>query len=165
MAEEAADTVEIPMPAIPAARAIPARHITTALTIVPDRLHPAPAADQAHRRLRILVRLVRRHPVRRRQAPVRLPRTRPRALLRTPAAARLPDQVTAHRPDQVTARRHNPPRPRIQAAGRHNRLFHPTSSRSFGLLESSTHESLAAALFYTALRAKRSHPGTETTRA
>ena len=128
-AEEAADTVEIPMPAIPAAaRAIPARHITTALTIVPDRLRPAPAAGQAHRRLRILVPLVRRHPVRR-QAPVRLPRTRPRALLQTLAAARLPDQVTAHRPDQVTAhrpdqvtaRRHNPPRPRIQAAGRHSK--------------------------------------------
>jgi len=127
MAAEAADTVAIPMPAIPATRAIPALRITTALTITPDRRPPVPAADQARRAVlqapRIPARLVRhllvrRRPVRRHPAPV-------------PVRQALRLLAPAHRPGQVTVRRRNPPRHRIQAAGLHNKLW-ASSSRSSG---------------------------------
>jgi hypothetical protein len=109
------------MPATRGARAILARRITTALTIAPDRRHPAPAAARDPRAAlqapRIPVRrLVRRHPVHHRPARTPVPRT--------PQAPRIA-QGPVRRPDPVTVRRRNPLRLRIQAAGHPSKLVHP----------------------------------------
>lgn len=150
MVEEAASIVAITMPVTRATRAIPALRITTVLTIAPDRRHPP--AQAAARALRPALQppriLVRRRPGRPAPAPAL------RVLhLQAPRIA----QAQALRPDQVTVRRHlrhRNPLHHIQAVDLHNELFHPTPSRSFGLLDFCRRYGLVMALFYTALRAE-----------
>src|SRR5882724_771676 len=115
-----------------------------------DRPLPAPAA-------------VPDHP----QAPVPILRHPDLVLLRT----HHPAQATA-RPEQAPVLRHSQlQRPQLQHRiqmpadpGRQNKRFTPARVEQF-LPACSTSNFLLTPLFYTALRAERSHPGTETARS
>ena len=149
------DIVAIPMQAQRATQAVLA-HPSMALTTAQDRPLPAPAADRVHLRIQA-----------RRRGPVRLldqvPPDRPLTihLLRVPTLLRT--QATAHRPDQATVHRLHPrlrrlPRRRIPAEVVRRDRELPWQARA-GLRPA---RSIPIALFYTSLRAERSHSGAKT---